>query len=230
MPTPCWLKHRCSIRAWVPISFFLSFCLSVSPSIYMCVCMCIYIYIYIYIADSLERESQLRNPGNISLFLLSRLQTTRFLSNQGPTLCLFFPWPCCLACAILVPWPGLKPSPLQWKHGVSTTGPPGWSLFLCLNKKRLLQSQTLLEYLSRSWGHYSVHDPYGQDGRYVWRRGFERTNQEKPLPWMGPVGPRLAVLHGADLKQLWQVQGPSGCPCSPPPLGLFQPEKVACKE
>ena len=85
------------------------------------------------------------------LFLLSRLQTTRFLSNKGPTLCLFFPWPCCLACAILVPWSGLKPSPLQWKHGVLTTGPPGWSLSLCLNKKKLLQSQTLLEYLSRSW-------------------------------------------------------------------------------
>ena len=24
MPTPCWLKHLCSIRAWVPVSFFLS--------------------------------------------------------------------------------------------------------------------------------------------------------------------------------------------------------------
>ena len=23
MPTPCWLKHICSIRAWVPVSFFL---------------------------------------------------------------------------------------------------------------------------------------------------------------------------------------------------------------
>ena len=24
MPMPCWLKHLCSIRAWVPVSFFLS--------------------------------------------------------------------------------------------------------------------------------------------------------------------------------------------------------------
>ena len=34
MPTPCWLKHPCSIRALVPVSFFLSLsvslCLSVS--------------------------------------------------------------------------------------------------------------------------------------------------------------------------------------------------------
>ena len=27
MPTPCWLKHLCSIRALVPVSFFLSFSL-----------------------------------------------------------------------------------------------------------------------------------------------------------------------------------------------------------
>ena len=31
----------------------------------------------------------------------------------------------CEACGILVPWPGMNPRPLQWKHGVFTTGPPG---------------------------------------------------------------------------------------------------------
>ena len=31
MPTPCWLKHLCSIRALVPVSFFLF--LSLSPSL-----------------------------------------------------------------------------------------------------------------------------------------------------------------------------------------------------
>ena len=30
-PTPCWLKHLCSIRALVPVSFFLSLSLSLSP-------------------------------------------------------------------------------------------------------------------------------------------------------------------------------------------------------
>ena len=49
MPTLCWLKHLCSIRAWVPVSFFLS--LSIS----------------LFLADFLELESQLCNPGNISL-------------------------------------------------------------------------------------------------------------------------------------------------------------------
>ena len=30
MPTPCWLKHLCSIRAWVPTCVFLSLSLSLS--------------------------------------------------------------------------------------------------------------------------------------------------------------------------------------------------------
>lgn len=30
-----------------------------------------------------------------------------------------------VACGILVSWAGFKPSLLQWKHGVLTTGPPG---------------------------------------------------------------------------------------------------------
>ena len=36
MPTPCWLKHVCSIRALVPVSFFffLSFSLSLSLSLF----------------------------------------------------------------------------------------------------------------------------------------------------------------------------------------------------
>ena len=32
MPTPCWLKHLCSIRALVPVSFFLFLSLSLSLS------------------------------------------------------------------------------------------------------------------------------------------------------------------------------------------------------
>ena len=33
MPTPCWLKHLCSIRALVPMSFFLLLSFSLSPSL-----------------------------------------------------------------------------------------------------------------------------------------------------------------------------------------------------
>ena len=33
--------------------------------------------------------------------------------------------PRCVACGILLPWPGLNPGPQQWEHGVLTTGPPG---------------------------------------------------------------------------------------------------------
>ena len=39
---------------------------------------------------------------------------------------MFF-WPYCMACGISVPQPGIKPCPLQWKHRVLTTGPPGKS-------------------------------------------------------------------------------------------------------
>ena len=38
-----------------------------------------------------------------------------------------------LNCSVwdLVPWPGIKPQPLNWKHQVLITGPPGksWNLF-----------------------------------------------------------------------------------------------------
>ena len=33
-------------------------------------------------------------------------------------------------CGILIPQPGLNPHPLEWEHGILTTGPPGKSLQL----------------------------------------------------------------------------------------------------
>ena len=42
----------------------------------------------------------------------------------------FFFWPHCTVCWILVPWPGIEPSPQLWKHGVLTTGLPANSLCL----------------------------------------------------------------------------------------------------
>lgn len=43
-----------------------------------------------------------------------------------------FTWPCRASCRILVPWPGIEPHLLQWKHGMLTTGVPGKSLLTCL--------------------------------------------------------------------------------------------------
>ena len=39
--------------------------------------------------------------------------------RQAPrvSLSLWLTWPHCLACGILVPWPGIEPRPQQWKHG-----------------------------------------------------------------------------------------------------------------
>ena len=42
-------------------------------------------------------------------------------------LSIFIFWLCHGACGILVPQPGIEPTPLQWKHRVPTTGWPGKS-------------------------------------------------------------------------------------------------------
>ena len=94
MPTPCWLKHLCSIRAWIPMSVFVSVSLSVSLSLY------IYIYIYIYICVCVcfwripwNLKADCITQGILASFLLSlshrQLQTTRFQSNKGPRLCVW---------------------------------------------------------------------------------------------------------------------------------------------
>ena len=43
---------------------------------------------------------------------------------------LFFFWPCCMVCGILVPQPATEPGPQQWKCWVLTTGLPGNSLYV----------------------------------------------------------------------------------------------------
>ena len=40
----------------------------------------------------------------------------------------FFFFSCTLACRISVPWPGIEPSPHQWKHQILTSRPLGNSL------------------------------------------------------------------------------------------------------
>ena len=49
------------------------------------------------------------------------------VSNSLIFLSFFFFWPPLAACGILLPQPGIEPMPLQWKHGVLTTGPLGKS-------------------------------------------------------------------------------------------------------
>ena len=41
-------------------------------------------------------------------------------------------WPHCMACGILVSWPGIEPVPCQWKRQVLTTALPGNSL-MCIH-------------------------------------------------------------------------------------------------
>ena len=52
------------------------------------------------------------------------------LDHQGSPISIFwlfffFFWSHCVSCGILVALPGWNLSPLQWKHRVFTTGPPG---------------------------------------------------------------------------------------------------------
>ena len=46
------------------------------------------------------------------------------------------------ACGILAPRPGIKPTPLHWKRGVLTTGPPGKSLDPLFNVSFELKKKT----------------------------------------------------------------------------------------
>ena len=48
-----------------------------------------------------------------------------------------------LGCSMwdLVPWPGLNPGPLHWKHGVTATGPPGKSHRLLASTKTYLSPE-----------------------------------------------------------------------------------------
>ena len=59
-----------------------------------------------------------------SFFLLFPSSFFSFLSSSSS----FFFLQHCKACSILVPWPGIKPTPQKWKHQILSSGPPGNSL------------------------------------------------------------------------------------------------------
>ena len=63
--------------------------------------------------------------GNLKVFFFFFFSQTAFI-----LLLLLFFWLHHLAGRILVPNQGLNPGPLQWKHRVLTTAPPGNSLNL----------------------------------------------------------------------------------------------------
>ena len=52
---------------------------------------------------------------------------TEWLTHFQHTIIITFFWLYHTACRILVPWPGIKPMPLQWKLGILTTEPSGKS-------------------------------------------------------------------------------------------------------
>ena len=61
------------------------------------------------------------------LILYSLFWFSIFLPFLPPSLLLCFLFGC-MTCGILVPWPGIRPTPLAVKAWVLTTGPPGNSL------------------------------------------------------------------------------------------------------
>ena len=83
-----------------------------------------------YCSTSLQHVKMLFPIFNVDLNFLNFLfPWNKFLLFFLFLSFFFFSWPCCVACEILVPWPGIKPRPQQWKHGVLTIGPQGNSLF-----------------------------------------------------------------------------------------------------
>ena len=103
MPTPCWLKHLCSIRALVPVSFFLFLFLSILSlflSLYLWLILwsveAHWAHFLAWASKTLSRGHLVptyssaspgfqHKPGDISLFLSLTLRTTRFQSIKGPT-------------------------------------------------------------------------------------------------------------------------------------------------
>ena len=63
---------------------------------------------------------------------------------------IFFFWPGCMACGILVPDQGSNPRPLLWKHRILTTGPPGKSWFWLYLECTLYFEQKI--FVDSTWG------------------------------------------------------------------------------
>ena len=76
MPMLCWLKHLCSIRAWVPLSFFLSFLLS-----FYSFFLSFFLSLSLFLANSLEHGG-----------LLSSLSCPGFWDPLEKTHCAFTHW------------------------------------------------------------------------------------------------------------------------------------------
>ena len=113
MPTPCWLKHLCSIRVLVPVSSFLSLSLSLRLFLWSTEIFCV--HFPVRASQTLSRRCSVPSPhqegawglleqskrragallafwvnqgisASFSLlyFLISRLQTIGFWSIKGP--------------------------------------------------------------------------------------------------------------------------------------------------
>ena len=57
----------------------------------------------------------------------------------------FFLWPHCVACRILVSWPGVEPGPRQWRRHVLTTEPPGNSQQAVILKESIPSTHHLIK-------------------------------------------------------------------------------------
>ena len=80
-----------------------------------------------------------RSPGAQKLLIKASLQRIRVLNLRRKNasflkMCFFIFWPYCKVCGILVLWPGIELTPLCWKYGLLTPGPPGK---FCFKKKSL---------------------------------------------------------------------------------------------
>ena len=85
------------------------------------------IYISIYIPKFQQTMCDFEALQNYISHIADRKKLWK-LNEQYISLLLLFFWPCCTACEILIPQPGIEPVTLQWKHGVLITGLPGKSL------------------------------------------------------------------------------------------------------
>ena len=126
----------------------------------------------------------------------SQKSSSRRLSYRGfafvPWLCtmevcvaiFFFFWLYCLAFGILGPWPGTEPAPLQWKHGIITTGSP---------EKSLHCSLWVSGFLTCKWGSWTSWLPQGPPTAGIQSQPWNKHQ----VTWMPHLhGPFLAGITG----------------------------------
>ena len=151
----------------------------------VCVCVCVCRNEWIYTQLCVQKE--LNGPARNQVLGISPIEDLHLCPGSVPwrfVLQFFFFWLYCLAFGILGPWPGTEPAPLQWKHGIITTGSP---------EKSLHCSLWVSGFLTCKWGSWTSWLPQGPPTAGIQSQPWNKHQ----VTWMPHLhGPFLAGITG----------------------------------